>query len=226
MAKLNTNLSTEEGTVTNGFKAPAEARVYAFANNAEDSKRLGGAFLQTPLFKYGNLSIMQGTNGNFVSYPSRKSNLTGDDGRPVYFDRYYPASKEARDFINDTILAGFNVPGQYEGKISNEYYSEDDIEVSDIKITLDGEGNPVNGVLCTVKVTTPLMVHPFITVRQSNTDQDDFYLTFPSYKTEQVDENGKAVYNRYFQPTNKEAGEYLTRIVLEAVQEELNKRQA
>lgn len=224
MATLNTSLNTvaKENEGVN-FEAPKEVRVYTYKNQNDDNKRLGGAFLQTPLFKYSNLSIIEGQNGPFLSYPSRKSNQTNDEGKSVYFDRYYPASKEAREYLNQVVLDAFNNAPSYDGKISDEYYNEEDIQITDIKITLDDSGSPINGVLGTVKVTTPLMVHPFITIRQSNTDPDDFYLAYPGYKTNDTDENGKPVYQRYFQTTNKAANEYLTKLVISAVEKELNK---
>jgi stage V sporulation protein G len=53
-------------------------------------------------FVVGNMKIIQGDNGLFIAMPSRKT----PDGE--YKDICFPVTKEARQYINNMVLAKYN----------------------------------------------------------------------------------------------------------------------
>lgn len=214
MAQLQTQ--TNQGAAE--FNLP-KMNIYTFAQE-NGGKTVANAFVHTGLFKYNGIRVVEGSNGKFISMPSQKSNQTGEDGRPVYYDRFYPASKEARQALTDAIVA--KVEGKESEKVDLDMYSKDEIQI-EINLNNDENGNATvkNGVLATVKVTTPLMVHPWIQVRENPKEADDYFLSFPAYKTNKQDENGKDIYNRYFEPFNGAARDFLNKIIFEALQKEI-----
>lgn len=218
MAQLQTQTNQNENEGAVEFNLP-KMNIYTFAQE-NGGKTIANAFVHTGLFKYNGIRVVEGSNGKFISMPSQKSNQTGEDGRPVYYDRFYPASKEARQALTDAIVA--KVEGREQEKVDLDMYPEEDIKI-EISLNKDEKGNASieNGVLATVKVTTPLMVHPWIQVRSNPKEEDDFFLSFPSYKTNKQDENGKDIYNRYYEPFNKEAREFLTKLIFAELEKEI-----
>lgn len=200
----------------NTFNLP-KMNIYCFTSENQTGKTVGIAFVHTALFKYSGIRIVEGANGRFISFPSQKSTKVDENGKNLYFDRFYPASKEAREALTEAILDAFD--NKKENITLDDMYTSNDIKV-EVTLNHDEQGNPdvVNGVLATVKVTTPLMVHPWIQVRKSPNSEDEFFLSFPGYKTGKTNENGKDVYNRHFDAFNNEARKKLEEIILAAVE--------
>lgn len=216
MAQLTSKQNQNEGAAE--FNLP-KMNIYTFAQE-NGGKTVANAFVHTGLFKYNGIRVVEGSNGKFISMPSQRSNQTDAEGKPVYYDRFYPASKEARQALTNAIVA--KVEGADVEKVDLDMYPAEDIQI-EVNVNKDGDGNATveNGVLATVKVTTPLMVHPWIQVRANPNVEDDYFLSFPSYKTNKQDENGKDIYNRYYEPFNKEAREFLEKLIFEEIEKEI-----
>lgn len=58
------------------------------------------------VFVVENISIVQGKDGLFLSYPSRKLPKPDENGKE-YRDIAYPVNKEIRSQIQETVLAEF-----------------------------------------------------------------------------------------------------------------------
>ena len=55
-----------------------------------------------------NIGIIDGKDGMFLSFPSRKLNNSANAARPRYRDLAFPVKQETRDYITDAVLEVFN----------------------------------------------------------------------------------------------------------------------
>jgi len=82
-----------------------EARV--FKNNGDSNILAGASITIENSFVVTGLKVINGSNGLFVSMPSRKT----DDGQ--WKDTSFPINKETRDLIQQTVLDKYNEGDKY-----------------------------------------------------------------------------------------------------------------
>ena len=159
-------------------------------------------------FKVQSIAIMEGKNGLFVSMPSYKSKQVDEDGKAVYKDICNPITKGFRDQLYGAILSSFEnereaTIGEADGRTTPNY---------GIKVTpLENAGN-------TVGIARIYLEDAFVVgnVSIKKTNDGKLFASMPSFKTNQVDENGKAVYKDICYPANKEFRQELQKAVINA----------
>ena len=157
-------------------------------------------------FKVQSISIVEGKNGTFISMPSYKSKQLADDGSPIYKDICNPITKGFRDQLYDAIMSSFNndresVIGEADGRTSPKY---------GIKVTpLDNAGNKVG--IARIYLEDSFVIGNVAIMKSK---EGKMFASMPSYKTSQVDENGKAVYKDICYPATKEFREQLQKDVV------------
>lgn len=159
-------------------------------------------------FKVQSISIMEGKNGLFVSMPSYKSKHVDEHGEPIYKDICNPITKDFRDQLYGAILSSFEndreaTIGEADGRNIPNY---------GIKVT------PINNGGNTVGIARIYLEDAFVisNVAIKKTKEGKTFASMPSYKTSQVDENGKAVYKDICYPANKEFRQQLQKAIVNA----------
>lgn len=159
-------------------------------------------------FKVQSISIVEGKNGLFVSMPSYKSKQVDENGDPVYKDICNPITKDFRDQLYGAILSSFKndreaTIGEADGRNIPNY---------GIKVT------PINNGGTTVGIARIYLEDAFVisNVAVKQTKDGKTFASMPSYKTNQVDENGKPVYKDICYPATKEFRQQLQKAVVNA----------
>lgn len=165
-------------------------------------------------FKITNIAILENTERGelFVSMPRYKSSERDENG-VVYKDICNPITKEFREELYGNILEAF------------ERLKEQDMEqeqgVKDEKINVEPEFSvtvtPYEREGCNIKGLARIYFEDSFIVNNINILQgkESLFVAMPSYKTKQVDEQGKAVYQDICYPVTKEFREKLYGTILE-----------
>ena len=162
-------------------------------------------------FKVQSIAIMEGKNGLFVSMPSYKSKQVDEDGKAIYKDICNPITKGFRDQLYEAILSSFNnehesVIGEADGRTVPNF---------GVKVTpLENAGNTVG--LARIYLEDSFVIGN-VSIRK--TDDGKLFASMPSFKTNQLDENGKAVYKDICYPANKEFRQEIQKAVINAYHE-------
>ncbi len=168
-------------------------------------------------FKVQSISIVEGKNGLFVSMPSYKSKQVDEQGNDVFKDICNPITRDFREEMNKAILDSF-ADGQ-----EKNFGTPDPNGIPEYKIKVtpleNGAGNTVG--IANVVFANDFVVNN-IAIRKSN--EGKYFASMPSFKTSQVDENGKPVYKDIAFPKTKEFNELLQKDILIAFHETSRKK--
>ncbi|SFQ08980.1 DNA-binding protein SpoVG, cell septation regulator [Lachnospiraceae bacterium XBB1006] len=171
--------------------------------------------------KVTNIAILENRERGevFVSMPRYKSSEKDERGEVVYKDVCNPITKEFREELYGNILEAFG--RVQESKNETMVVNKDSKEMPDISVAVvsyEREGSSIKG-LARVYVDKNFVVSNVSILQGKN----GAFVAMPSYKTKQVDETGKAIYQDLCYPVTKEFREKLYGEVLEKYQEEKEK---
>ncbi len=158
-------------------------------------------------FKITNIAILENREKNslFVSMPRYKSNERDKNGGIVYKDVCNPITAEFRKELYDNILEAFE---QVKAADGQEIKSErGEMEMPEFSVTVtpyEREGSNIRG-LARVYFDDSFIVNN-VSILQG---KEKLFVAMPSYKTKQMDEKGKAVYQDVCYPVTKEFREKL-----------------
>jgi DNA-binding cell septation regulator SpoVG len=158
-------------------------------------------------FKITNIAILENKEKNslFVSMPRYKSSERDENGGVVYKDVCNPITAEFRKELYDNILDAFEQAKAADGQ---EYKTEKvATEMPEFSVTVtpfEREGSNIRG-LARVYFDDSFIVNN-VSILQG---KEKLFVAMPSYKTKQVDEQGKAVYQDVCYPVTKEFREKL-----------------
>jgi DNA-binding cell septation regulator SpoVG len=158
-------------------------------------------------FKITNIAILENKEKNslFVSMPRYKSSERDENGGVVYKDVCNPITAEFRKELYDNILDAFEQAKAADGQ---EYKTEKVVaEMPEFSVTVTPfkrEGSNIRG-LARVYFDDSFIVNN-VSILQG---KEKLFVAMPSYKTKQVDEQGKAVYQDVCYPVTKEFREKL-----------------
>lgn len=172
-------------------------------------------------FKIINVAIMENaeTKELFVSMPRYKTNEKDENQKDIYQDICNPITKEFREQLYGDILTAF-VTRNEKGKAKGKEETEAEMPKFSVKVTsYTQEGSNVIG-LARVYFEDCFVVNN-ITIIQG---KENPFVSMPSYKTKEVDENNKPVYRDVCYPVTKEFREKLYGTILETHQMEREKR--
>lgn len=158
-------------------------------------------------FKISNIAILESNEGKlFVSMPRYKSNERGGNGATVYKDVCNPITKEFHDELYDNILEAFD-------KVQNQNKAEgkgghDSVEMPAFSVSVtpyEREGSNIRG-LARIYFEASFVVSN-VSILQGK--EDNLFVAMPSYRTKQIDDKNKPVYQDVCYPVTKEFREKL-----------------
>jgi len=162
--------------------------------------------------KIKNITVKEGKNGKFVAMPSYQTNKIDEQGNPVYQEVFNPITAKGRESLVSAIMESMET-----GK---EVIIKDDVERAGNGITarvvpLENSGNGTAGI-GRIYLNEDFVINN-ITVRENK--DGGMFVSFPSYKSNEIDEQGKAVYKDFAYPKDKSSRDKVTQIVMAAYTE-------
>ncbi|MCM1222980.1 MAG: SpoVG family protein [Lachnospiraceae bacterium] len=117
------------------MELPFTVAVTPFEKENRSIKGLARIYLND-CFAVGNISLIEGKNGMFVSMPSHKTKRIDENNREVYRDICYPVTSEFREKVNNLLMDAYekaavevqeNVLEQAEGLIPAQDFPDMDL---------------------------------------------------------------------------------------------------
>lgn len=177
------------------------------AKNQEGNVKGFATLVFCDSFKITNIAILENREKDslFVSMPRYKSNERDENGGIVYKDVCNPITAEFRKELYDNILEAFEQVKATDGQEVKAERGE--MEMPEFSVTVtpyEREGSNIRG-LARVYFDDSFIVNN-VSILQG---KEKLFVAMPSYKTKQVDEKGKAVYQDVCYPVTKEFREKL-----------------
>ena len=189
--------------------------------NSEGSVRGFASIVFGDSFKITNIAILENAEKGslFVSMPRYKSNERDEYNAVVYKDVCNPITKEFREELYGQILEAYDrAKDHVKGTKSDEVVEMPEFSVS--VTPFEREGSNIRG-LARIFFEDSFIVNN-VTILQG---KDNLFVAMPSYKTKQVDEQGKPVYQDVCYPVTKEFREKLYAEILATYEREKEKQQ-
>lgn len=162
-------------------------------------------------FKVGSIAVVERKDGElFVAMPQFRSSSKDKRGNDVYKSVCNPITKEFRQELFDNILAVYKSE-QKEKTLETKDGEELQFKVS--VIPTDRPGSNVKG-FGRIYFNDSFVVNNVSVIQ----GKDNMFVSMPSYKTRQTDEQGKAVYQDVCYPVTKEFREVMFGAVVDAYQ--------
>lgn len=167
------------------------------------------------VFKITNIGIVENkTTGKlFVSMPHYKSTNRDENQEDVYVDICHPISKEFRELLYGDILSVFE---------GNKLDEVPIIEEPPFGVAVSPTSNEDGRILGYARIyfEEDFVVNNILIVKGQNGP----FVSMPSYKTKEVDENNKPIYRDVCYPVTKEFRERLFGAILEKYEMEKEKK--
>ncbi len=165
-------------------------------------------------FKITNIAILENTERGelFVSMPRYKTNEHDENG-VIYKDICNPITKEFREELYDNILQAFEKVKEQNTEPEQDDKRDETPSEPEFSVTVtpfEREGSNIKG-LARIYFEDSFIVNN-INILQG---KENLFIAMPSYKTKQVDEQGRAVYQDICYPVTKEFREKLYGTILE-----------
>jgi DNA-binding cell septation regulator SpoVG len=159
-------------------------------------------------FKVGSIAVVERKDGElFVAMPQFRSSSKDKNGNDVYKSVCNPITKEFRQELFDNILATYQSE-QKERTIEAKDGEELQFKVS--VIPTDRLGSNVKG-FGRVYFNDSFVVNNISVIQ----GKENLFVSMPSYKTKQKDEQGKAVYQDVCYPVTKEFREVMFEAIVD-----------
>lgn len=158
-------------------------------------------------FKITNIAILENKERGelFVSMPRYRSNERDENNGVIYKDVCNPITAEFREELYSAILENYDrVVSQNQEEMKTQ---EQVREMPDFSVTVtpfERENSNIRG-LARIYFDNSFIVNNVNIVQ----GKDKMFISMPSYKTKQVDEQGKAIYQDVCYPVTKEFREKL-----------------
>lgn len=179
-------------------------------------------------FKITNIAILENKEKDqlFVSMPRYKSSERDDNGGSVYKDVCNPITAEFREELYANIIEAYESVLSPEKEKEKGKGTKESLELPEFSVTVtpyEKEGSNIKG-LARIYFDNSFIVNN-VNILQG---KENIFVSMPSYKTKQLDEQGKAIYQDVCYPVTKEFREKLyTEIVREYEQaKEIDQNQA
>ncbi|MDD3137411.1 MAG: SpoVG family protein [Lachnospiraceae bacterium] len=158
-------------------------------------------------FKITNIAILENKDKEqlFVSMPRYRSNERDENGGTIYKDVCNPITAEFREELYGNILEAYQQEISHDKEQSKGEKAE--AEMPEVSVTVtpyEREGSNIRG-LARVYFDDSFIVNNVSIIQ----GKDKVFVAMPAYKTKQVDEQGKAIYQDVAYPVTKEFREKL-----------------
>ncbi len=162
-------------------------------------------------FKITNIAILENKDKDqlFVSMPRYKSSEKDESGATIYKDVCNPITAEFREELYTNIIEAYEqaiVPEQEQVKNSGKGMKSA-VEMPEFSVTVSPyEKDGIN-----IKGLARIYIEESFIVNNVNILQgkENIFVSMPAYKTKQIDEQGKAIYQDVCYPVTKEFREKL-----------------
>lgn len=162
-------------------------------------------------FKITNIAILENKEKDqlFVSMPRYKSSERDESGATIYKDVCNPITAEFREELYTNILEAYEraiVPEQEQVKDSDKGMKSS-VEMPEFSVTVspyEKDGSNIKG-LARIYIEESFIVNN-VNILQG---KENIFVSMPAYKTKQIDEQGKAIYQDVCYPVTKEFREKL-----------------
>lgn len=174
-------------------------------------------------FKITNIAILENSERGdlFVSMPRYKSSERDENNGVVYKDICNPITKEFREELYGNILEAFDKIKDRDMEPENRNKSNVEMPKFSVSVTpYEREGSNIRG-LARIYFEDSFIVNN-VNILQGN---EKIFVAMPSYKTKQVDEHNKPVYQDVCYPVTKEFREKLFNVILDTYEKEKAKQQ-
>lgn len=158
-------------------------------------------------FKITNIAILENKDKEqlFVSMPRYRSNERDENGGTIYKDVCNPITAEFREELYGNILEAYQQEISKDTEKGTPAKVEQEMpEFSVTVTTYEREGSSIRG-LARIYFDDSFIVNN-VNVLQG---KDKLFVAMPAYKTKQVDEQGKPIYQDVAYPVTKEFREKL-----------------
>lgn len=158
-------------------------------------------------FKITNIAILENKDKEqlFVSMPRYRSNERDENGGTIYKEVCNPITAEFREELYGNILEAYQQEISKGAEKGTPAKSEQEMPEFSVTVTpYEREGSSIRG-LARVYFDDSFIVNN-VSVLQG---KDKLFVAIPAYKTKQVDEQGKPIYQDVAYPVTKEFREKL-----------------
>lgn len=177
------------------------------------------------IFKITNIAILEnkGNKKLFISMPRYKSSEQDERGGIIYKDVCNPITTEFREKLYTDILEAYekSILPEQEKTFGSEKRGEDSIVMPEFSVVVspfEREGSNMKG-LARIYFDNSFIVNNVSLLQGKET----IFVSMPSYKTKQIDENGKAIYQDICYPVTKEFREQLYTEIIKEYEQALEK---
>ena len=185
---------------------------------ANELKQNNGATIGIANINFGdklkirNVTIKNSDKGRFIGMPNYMTNKVTEEGKPIYQDVFNPISKEGRQKLYDAIFDAFDSGMEIRIKDASD-------KITAQMHALENNGNGTIGI-GKLYVSDDYVINN-ITVKlgKDREGNENEFVAYPSYKSNEVDENGKAVYKNFAYPANAEVRAELNKMILDTYHE-------
>lgn len=162
-------------------------------------------------FKITNIAILENKDKDqfFVSMPRYKSSERDENGATIYKDVCNPITAEFREEIYTNILEAYEramVP-EHEQVQDSGKGMKSAVEMPEFSVTVspyERDGSNIKG-LARIYIEESFIVNN-VNILQG---KENIFVSMPAYKTKQIDEQGKPIYQDVCYPVTKEFREKL-----------------
>ena len=158
-------------------------------------------------FKITNIAILENKDKEqlFVSMPRYRSNERDENGGTIYKDVCNPITAEFREELYGNILEAYQQEISHDKEQSKGEKAEAEMPEFSVTVTpYEREGSNIRG-LARVYFDDSFIVNNVSIIQ----GKDKVFVAMPAYKTKQVDEQGKAIYQDVAYSVTKEFREKL-----------------
>lgn len=178
-------------------------------------------------FKITNIAILENKDGKrlFVSMPRYKSNERDEKGSTIYKDVCNPITAEFREELYTNILEAYEsaiVPGHEQTRGIGEGI-DSPVEMPEFSVNVspyERDGSNIKG-LARIYIEESFIINN-VNILQG---KEKIFVSMPSYKTKQIDEQGKTIYQDVCYPVTKEFREKLSAEIVREYEQAKEKSQ-
>lgn len=174
-------------------------------------------------FKITNIAILENREKGqlFVSMPRYRSNERDENNGVIYKDVCNPITSEFREELYNNILETYEqVVAKTMDQTKKQVEERVEPEFSVTVTPFEKEGSNIRG-LARIYFDNSFIVNN-VNILQG---KENLFVAMPSYKTKQVDEQGKAIYQDVCYPVTKEFREKLYEEIIAEYERAKEKRQ-
>ena len=172
-------------------------------------------------FKITNIAIVENkTTGDlFVSMPRYRSSEKDKNGNQLYKDVCNPVTKEFREELYTNILNTFKKAQEEDKAMMTVDASDKEAPKFTVSVTpFERDDSSIRG-LARIYINDSFIVSNINLIQGAN----GLFVTMPSYKTKQIDENGKSIYQDICYPVTKDFRERLYGAIIEEYKTQKNR---